>query len=166
MTVVLVEGVSDAVAVETLARRMRMRPPPIVAVGGSKGARRAAAELPEVHLLGLVDRAERADFAGVVDELFVCDPDLEAEFVRALGPDGVLALIVEQGEGHSFSLLQRQPAQRGRTLEQQLRQFFAGRSGNKIRYARLLADAVPLERVPPPLAALLAALDGRDEREA
>jgi hypothetical protein len=114
MTVVLVEGASDAVAVETLARRMRMRPPRIVVVGGSKGARRAAAELPEEHLLGLVDHAERADFAGVVDELFVCDPDLEAEFVRALGPDRVLALVIDQGEAHSFSVLQRQPAQRGR----------------------------------------------------
>lgn len=157
MTVVLVEGASDAAAVETLAARMGLASLRIVAVGGSKGARRVAAELAGQRLLGLVDRAEQADFAGFVDELFVCDPDLEGEFVRTLGADGVLAIIEQQREGHSFSLLQRQPAQRNRTLEQQLIQFFTGRSGNKLRYATLLADAVPLERVPHPLSALLAA---------
>ncbi|WP_275444946.1 MULTISPECIES: hypothetical protein [Microbacterium] len=31
----------------------------------------------------------------------------------------------------------------------------AGRSGNKLRYARLMADAVELTRMPPPLRALL-----------
>ena len=95
--------------------------------------RRAAAALPGERLLGLVDRAEEADFDGVVDEVFVCDPDLEAELVRALGAECVRAIIEQQGEGRSFEVLQRQPAQRGRTLEQQLTQFFAGRSGNKIR---------------------------------
>jgi hypothetical protein len=158
MTVVLVEGASDAAAVETLAARMGLARPRLVAVGGSKGARRAAAELAGERLLGLVDRAEQGDFAGLVGELFVCDPDLEAEFVRALGAEGVLALIQEQGEERSFGVLQRQPAQRRRTLEQQLMLFFAGRSGNKVRYARLLADAVPLDRVPHPIAELLEAV--------
>jgi hypothetical protein len=156
MTVVLVEGASDALAVETLAARLGLAGPRLVVVGGSKGARRAVAELAGERLLGLVDRAEQADFAGLVDELFVCDPDLEAEFVRALGAESVLALIEEQGEGRSFRVLQRQPAQRGRPLEQQLMLFFAGRSGNKVRYARLLAAAVPRDRVPHPLAQLLA----------
>jgi hypothetical protein len=55
-------------------------------------------------------------------------------------------------------VLQRQPAQRGRPLEQQLMLFFAGRSGNKVRYARVLAAAVPRDRVPHPLAQLLAAV--------
>jgi len=159
MTTVLVEGASDVAAVETLARRRGMPPVAIIAVGGSKGVRRAAAGLRGERLLGLVDRAEEADFTGVVDEVFVCDPDLEAELVRALGADRVRAIIEQQGEGRSFEVLQRQPAQRGRTLEQQVTLFFAGRSGNKVRYARLLAAAVPLARVPPPLAALLDALD-------
>ena len=41
---------------------------------------------------------------------------------------------------------------------QQLARFFGGRSGNKPRYARLLAEAVPLDQVPRPLAELLAAV--------
>ena len=158
MTVVLVEGQSDRIALETLAARMGMRMPQIRVVGGSKGARRAVSELRGTRLVGLVDVGERTDFERVLDTVFVCDPDLEAEFVRALGIEGVEAVIAEQGELGSFRSLQRQPFQRDRPVEAQLARFFGGRSGNKARYARLLAEAVPLERVPAPLAALLAAL--------
>ncbi|GAA5085020.1 hypothetical protein GCM10025760_03440 [Microbacterium yannicii] len=158
MTIVLVEGESDRIALETLATRLGMRMPEVRVIGGSKGARRAAAELTGMRLLGLVDQGEREDFERVLDTVFVCDPDLEAEFVRALGVAGVEAVIAEQGELASFRSLQRQPFQRGRPIEAQLARFFGGRSGNKARYAGLMAEAVPLDRVPPPLAALLAAV--------
>lgn len=158
MTVVLVEGESDRIALETLATRMGIRMPEVRVVGGSKGARRAAGQLVGVPLVGLVDVGERRDFERVLDTVFVCDPDLEAEFVRALGVAGVEAVIAEQGELESFRSLQRQPFQRERPVDAQLARFFGGRSGHKARYARLLAEAVPLDRVPPPLAALLAAL--------
>ncbi len=156
--VVLVEGESDRIALMTLAERMGVRMPQVRVVGGSKGARRAAAELAGARLIGLVDDGERADFERVLDTVFVCVPDLEAEFVRALGVGGVEAVIAQQGELDSFRGLQRQPSQRGRPVEAQLARFFGGRSGNKARYARLLAEAVPLDRVPPPLAALLTAV--------
>ena len=158
VTVVLVEGESDRIALETLAARTGIGMPAVRVVGGSKGARRAAEELGAERLIGLVDAGERADFEGVLDTVFVCDPDLEGEFVRALGVDGVEAVIAAQGELESFRSLQRQLFQRDRPPEAQLARFFGGRSGNKARYALLLAEAVPLERVPPPLAALLAAL--------
>jgi len=157
MPVVLVEGVSDAAAVAAVAERLGVRMPRVLPIGGSKGARRAAAGLAGERLLGLVDRAEAADLAPVVEELFVCDPDLESELVRALGTDAALAVIESQGELDSFRLLQRQPAQRGRPLERQLLQFLAGRSGNKERYARLFALAVPADRIPAPLLALVRA---------
>ena len=155
MTIVLVEGESDRAAVEVLAARLGVTGVEVRAVGGSKGARRAVDALPTERVIGLVDANERADFEAVLDAVFVCAPDLEGEFVRALGAARVVALLEEQGEGASFRRLQRQPAQRGRTLEEQLGQFFAGRSGNKLRYARLMADAVELTRMPPPLRALL-----------
>ena len=92
--------------------------------------------------------------------MFVCDPDLEGEFVRSLGVARVEAVIAEQGELESFRRLQNQPFQRGRPPEAQLARFFGGRSGNKARYARLLAEAVPLDRIPGPIAAVLAAAAG------
>jgi len=66
VTVVLVEGESDRVAIETLAARVGLAAPDVRAVGGSKGARRAAAELAGERLIGLVDVRERADFERVV----------------------------------------------------------------------------------------------------
>lgn len=157
MTTVLVEGDSDRIAVHTLAPRLGLPVPHIVAIGGAFSARRAAAGIRDRRLIGLVDRAEAAQFAGVVDEVFVCEPDLEGELIRAIGINGVRAVIEAQGEGASFERMQRQPAQRDRTLEAQLVRFFAGRSGNKARYAALLAEAVPIERAPAVLVDLLRA---------
>ncbi|MBW9092751.1 ATP-dependent endonuclease [Microbacterium jejuense] len=156
--VVLVEGESDRVALETLAARMGIGMPAVLVVGGSKGARRAAGASTAERLIGLVDVGERADFERVLDTVFVCDPGLEGEFVRVLGVAGVEAVIHAQGELGSFRRLQQQPFQRGRPPEAQLARFFGGRSGNKVRYARLLAEAVPLDRMPAPLAGLLALL--------
>jgi hypothetical protein len=87
---------------------------------------------------------------------FVCDRDLEDELIRSLGPPAVEAVLDAQGELRSFRTFQKQPAQQGKTIEQQLRRFMGTRSGRKIEYARLLVDALDLERVPPPLDRLLA----------
>ncbi|HWM15759.1 MAG TPA: ATP-dependent endonuclease [Microbacterium sp.] len=156
MTIIIVEGESDRVAVEILGMRLGMLPPPVLAVGGSKGAQRAADAHAGERLIGLVDIRERADFERVLETVFVCDPDLEGEFVLALGVEAVEALIESQRELASFRRLQRQPDQRARTKQQQLARFFGGRSGNKLRYAKLMAEAVPLQRVPSPIARLLA----------
>jgi NAD-dependent deacetylase len=157
MAVILVEGDSDRIALEVLAERLDVALPSIVATGGAGGVRRAAAAHPDQRLLGLVDAAELDQVAPVVDRVFVCEPDLEAELVRGVGVAAVLELIASQGEADSLRRLQNQPAQRGRPIERQLARFFGGRSGNKARYARLLAERTPLHRIPPPLLALLTA---------
>lgn len=157
MTVIIVEGESDRVVLEVLSTRMGVALWSIVPIGGASGVRRAVSELPDVSIVGLVDANERAHFERVIERVFVCDPDLEGELIRALGYDAVEAVIAEQGELESFRRLQHQPAQRGRPIEAQLARFFGGRSGNKSRYAHLLASAVPLDRIPAPLADLIRA---------
>jgi hypothetical protein len=87
---------------------------------------------------------------------FVCTLDLEDELIRALGTEAVKRVIEAEGELRSLWTLQHQPAQRGRSTQDQLRRFMSGRSGNKHRYARLLADAMDLDRVPRPLDGVLA----------
>jgi hypothetical protein len=67
-------------------------------------------------------------------------------------------VIADQGELGSFRVLQRQPAQRTRTVDQQLHRFFGSGSGRKQRYAGLLVDAVEPDRAPRPLRAVLAAV--------
>ena len=48
------------------------------------------------------------------------------------------------------------PEQQARSHEQQLRRFMGTRSGRKLRYARLLVDALDPTRVPWPLDRVLA----------
>jgi hypothetical protein len=88
----------------------------------------------------------------------VCVADLEDELIRCLGPAAVERVVERQGELGSFRTFQRQPAQRERSLHDQLRRFLGTRSGRKGRYARLLVDALDLSRVPGPLDRLLAQL--------
>ena len=86
---------------------------------------------------------------------YACSPDLEDELIRALGPHAVEEIVEARGELRSFRRLQRQPAQRSQSLHDQLRRLMSGRTGGKERYAAAMAAAVPLERVPRPLSAVL-----------
>jgi hypothetical protein len=126
-----------------------------------------------VRLAGLCDAGEERDFgrslgrAGLAQlELdraglerlgfFVCVADLEDELIRSLGAGHVEQLIEAQGELGPFRTFTKQPAQRNRTREQQLRRFMGTRSGRKIHYGHVLAEALDLTRVPRPLDGVLA----------
>jgi hypothetical protein len=153
---VLVEGESDRAALEALARRRGVEAPRIEVLGGAHAVRGRARRAPDgVALAGLCDAGEAPVFRRALAEVHVCDPDLEGELIRALGPERVVGLIEAEGELGSFRTLQRQPAQRTRPLEAQLVRFLAGRAGNKARYARRLVEALDLDRVPAPLDAAL-----------
>jgi hypothetical protein len=163
-TVVFVEGASDRAAVLKLADRrgrdLGAEGVEVVALGGAHALRRVVSSLDgrELRLVGLCDAGESHEFTRLLDQVFVCDPDLEHELIQALGSDKLEEIIESQGELHSFRTLQKQPFQRTRTLEQQLRVFLGNR---KIRYAPLLVDALDLARVPRPLDELLAAVAAR-----
>ena len=81
----------------------------------------------------------------------VCVADLEDELIRAVGPVDVEQVIERAGELASFRTLQQMPAQRDRTVEQQLHRFVGSKSGRKAKYARLLVNALDLAQVPEPL---------------
>jgi hypothetical protein len=175
-TTVLVEGESDRLAVESLARRcghdLVAEWVNVVPMGGATSIVRFLdryGPAGENHrLLGLCDERESRGIAraldragigsGPLDELgfHVCHTDLEDELIRCLGIDAVLSVIDAQGELASFRLLQRQPSQREQPVTTQLQRFFGGRSGNKVRYAPLLVEALPTGQAPEPLARLVA----------
>jgi hypothetical protein len=176
---VLVEGLSDRAALEVLARRRGLDRAgdgvAIVAIGGatniSRYLERYGPRGRRLEIAGLCDAGEepalrrRLARAGLGEDLsrqemeglgfFVCDRDLEDELIRALGVEGVERVIAAEGEIASFRIMQRQPAQRGRSSEEQLRRFIGTRSGRKIRYGALLAAALDPGRVPHPLAGVL-----------
>jgi hypothetical protein len=125
-----------------------------------------------VRLAGLCDAGEEREFkrglerAGLGSKLtraamealgfFVCDPDLEAELIRAIGAATVEQVVDSQRDLRSFRTLQKQPAWQRRTTEEQLRRFMGSGGRRKIRYARLLVEALDLTRVPRPLDHVLA----------
>jgi hypothetical protein len=86
---------------------------------------------------------------------YVCVEDLEDEMIRAIGTARVEELVDSQGDLGSFRSLQRQPEWRGQPPGAQLRRFLGSGAGRKLRYARLLAGAVDMDRLPHPLEAVL-----------
>ena len=173
-TVVLVEGDSDAAAVSTIAARIStahavgLR---VVSANGVTNYRRLVARIradhPTCRIVGLYDEPEErvvrralesAGFGSPVRRVdlerlgfHACVADLEDEFIRAMGVERVEQVVAEQGELDAFRILQRQPAQRGRPVDQQLRRFMGTKSTRKIRYGHLLASAVDLDACPRPL---------------
>jgi hypothetical protein len=119
------------------------------------------------QVLVLYDAGEAAyvqrtvERAGVPVGLYACDADLEDELIRALGVPGVLEVVERAGDLELWDLLTRQPFHRDRPTDVVLRRFMGTTSGRKLRYAGLLVEAaVELDRVPPPLAALLSDATG------
>lgn len=148
---ILVEGTSDRVALETLAARLDLERPDVVVLGGAHAiASYVPLAPPHARLVGLCDRNEEPLFRRVLEHVEVCDPDLEGELIRALGPERAHALV-----DPSFGILQRQIEYRDQPLEVQLRRYLSGRSGNKIRYARIFVEALDLRAVPGPLKRVL-----------
>jgi hypothetical protein len=180
--VILVEGMSDRVALEALAERRGRTLGPhgisIVHMGGATNISRFLDLLGprglDVRLAGLCDAAEAGCFQRALERagfgsckssadmealgFYVCAADLEDELIRALGTASVEHIIEAQGELRSFRILQQQPAQQGQSPDRQLHRFMGSRSGRKSQYARLLASALDLTRVPRPLDRVLAHL--------
>jgi hypothetical protein len=177
--IVLVEGISDQIAIETLAarrgRNLDAEGILVVPIGGAQALGRFLTRFglgSGTSLAGLCDAGEedvfrrsleRAGFGshltrGDMERLgfHVCVADLEDELIRALGPPSVEAVLDSQGDLGSFRTFQKQPAWRGQSIERQLRRFMGSADRRKLRYARLLVEAVDLARVPRPLDGVLA----------
>jgi hypothetical protein len=183
--VVLVEGVSDQHALEALAERhgrdLAAERIAVLPIGGAQAIDRflvrLRAERPPVRLAGLCDAGEEAHFRRALERaglgtglsragmeklgFYVCDADLEDELIRALGAASVERVVAAQGELGSFRTLQKQAPWRERPLDEQLRRFMGSGGSRKIRYARLLVEALDLARVPRPLDRVLAQVPGR-----
>ncbi|MFB6811967.1 TOPRIM nucleotidyl transferase/hydrolase domain-containing protein [Streptomyces sp. NPDC056387] len=172
-TAVLLEGPSDLAAVDALAaRRGRDLPSEgvcVVPMGGAMNIGRYAALLGPpglgLRLAGLCDEREQPFYerglrrAGAPDRgFFVCLRDLEDELIRALGTAEVEEIVGAEGDSRAWQTFLRQPAQHGRSRQEQLRRFLGTKKGRKIRYGRLLTGALGPGQVPAPLDDLLRSL--------
>ncbi|MDN3029520.1 TOPRIM nucleotidyl transferase/hydrolase domain-containing protein [Streptomyces sp. S.PB5] len=172
-TAVLLEGLSDAAAVDALAasrsRDLAAEGVCVMPMGGAMSVGRFTQLLGPpglgLRLTGLCDEAEHPYYtrglerAGAPQEgFFVCAADLEDELIRALGVARVAELVREEGDLRPLQTFLRQPAQQGRTAQQQLRRFLGTKKGRKIQYGRVLVEALEPDRVPAPLDDLLSSV--------
>jgi len=181
-TVVLVEGVSDQLAVAALAarrgRNLLAEKVFVVPMGGATNIGhfldRFGPNGANIRLAGLCDEAEVHVFqrglaqAGLGDaptraelesrHFYVCAADLEDELIRALGTATVEQILDAHGDLTAFRTFQQQPAQQGTSTAAHLRRFMGTRGGRKIHYAPVLAGALQPDRVPGPLEDLLDAV--------
>ncbi|MFR9780720.1 TOPRIM nucleotidyl transferase/hydrolase domain-containing protein [Micromonospora sp. MS34] len=178
---VLVEGISDQIALKTAAvgrgRDLDAERVVIVPMGGAHAIGRFLTRLgplgTRLRLAGLCDLREEEIFRRGLDVtgvgsprtrtdmehlgFYVCVSDLEEELIRAVGPAGVEVLFDSQGDLRSFRSFQSQPAWRGREPEAQMWRFIRSSSRRSLRYTRLLVEAAAgRDALPRPLDALLA----------
>jgi hypothetical protein len=173
--VVLVEGLSDRNGVEALAERhdrdLAAAGIEVVPIGGAQAIGRALDRYGphglDVRLAGLVDAGEEVEFRRALERaglgtvpgraelealgFYVCEADLEDELIRAHGADEVVRIVEANGDLGPFRTLQKQPEWRDRPTDEQLRRFMGSGGSRKLRYARLLVEALDLERMPRPL---------------
>ena len=159
MAVVLVEGITDRIALEAVAAKLGLdlagEGIEIVPIGGAQAVARVAAEYDGVRLAGLCDVGEERYFRRVLgDATFVCREDLEDELLRAVGTARVEKVLAAQGDLETFRNFQNQPAWRGRPVEAQLRRWLQN-GGRYLRYPPLLIEALEPERIPRPLVGVL-----------
>jgi hypothetical protein len=178
--VVLVEGISDQLALETAAvnrgRDLDAERVVIVPIGGAHAIGRSLTNLGTgVRVAGLCDVHEEEVFRrGLVGArigaprtradmellgFYVCVRDLEDELIRAMGMAAVEELLDAHGDLAAFRSFQNQPAWRGRQPDAQMRRFLCSGSRRKLRYVRLLVEAATgRDALPHPIDGLLAAV--------
>jgi hypothetical protein len=178
--VLLVEGISDQRALEALAarrgRNLGAEGVSVVAIGGAQAIGRFLDRYGprglDIRVAGLCDVGEENDFRRGLERggfgsnltraemesrgFYVCVEDLEDELIRALGIETVEQIADAEGDLRSFRTLQKQAAWQGRPMQEQLRRWLGSGGSRKIKYARLLVDALDLDRVPRPLERVLA----------
>jgi hypothetical protein len=182
-SLVLVEGLSDQAAVETVAKRLGhdlgAEGVIVVSMGGITNFGRFledyARHRPDLRVAGLYDEGgdgyvrsgmERVGLGSdlsrsQMEELgfFACVSDLEEELIRSLGVEQVRDLVASQDELAGLQIMQAQPQWRDRDLADQLHRFLGVRSGRKVRYGTLLSEMLDLSRLPRPLDLLMRHLE-------
>jgi len=177
--VILVEGVSDRAALESLATILGMNLEhekiAIIPMGGAMSIGRFLRVLGpaglDLTLSGLCDAGEEAFFRRSLEAaeigsnltreglaslgFFVCEADLEDELIRALGAPDIEKAFADEGDLAAFRVFQNQPFQRTQTLKHQLHRFLGTIGGRKERYGGVLAARLKPPDIPRPLLSVL-----------
>ena len=182
-TIIVVEGVTDQLALTLAARRsgrdLDAEGASVVAIHGAHALgrflRQLAAEGPGPKLAGLYDEGEEAVIRGALERagygadlhgvrleaigFFACVADLEEELIRAAGESHLSTLIDLEGDSQPWHTFQHQHAWRGRPVDQQFRRFIRSVSERNSRYIRAIIETIDPSGLPRPLRLLLNFVD-------
>ncbi|NJM91852.1 MAG: ATP-dependent endonuclease [Rhodospirillaceae bacterium] len=175
----LVEGISDQIAVETLAGRqardLAKEGVAVVPIGGAHSVSKFLARFgPKgigLHVSGLCDAAEERLFCRELARAGLRAARY-AQRTRKRGllrlrprpgrrtnsrgrPDAIEAILAQERDLASFRTLQKQAAWRDACFVDQLRRFLGAGARRKLRYASLFVLALDLDRQPRPLRDIL-----------
>lgn len=178
-TIVLVEGVTDELALRLAARRLgrdlEAERVSVVPMNGahamSRFLRNLAAEQPHARLAGLYDEGEEAVIRSALEGagygpglvrhgleragFYACSVDLEDELIRAAGEDAISRLIEGSGDAQPWHAFRRQQAWQGRPVDQQFRRFIRSVSERNSRYIRKMIESIDPLDLPRPVRLLL-----------
>jgi predicted ATP-dependent endonuclease of OLD family len=163
--VVLVEGYSDRLAFLTLARRMNRdldsEGISVLSLEGGSGLAAFLALLgPQglrLPVSGLCDADKAGEWIAALAStgakvatrkdltalgFFVCDRDLEDEFVKSLGEVPTRAVLAKEGAATAFQKFAAQPKYASMPLTEQLRRFL---QKDKVRWAPILVEHLDLK---------------------
>jgi len=183
--IVLVEGITDELALTLAARRsgrdLTAEGVTIIGTNGAQGLarvlRQIAAEHPAPTVAGLYDAGEEPvvraalERAGLGRDLdrsrlerlgfFACDSDLEEELTRAAG-DALLSRLIElEGDSQAWRTFRKQRHWQGRPADEQFRRFMRSVSDRNSRYIRCILESIDPTQLPRPLLLLLDYLASR-----
>ena len=177
--IVLVEGVTEELAVTLAARRsgrdLEAEGVSVVPINGahaiSRFLRRMAAEEPGARLAGLYDEGEEGVIRAALERaghgrdldrsrletvgFFACVADLEDELIRAAGETNLSRLIELEGDAQPWRTFRNQHAWHGRPVDQQFHRFIRSVSERNGRYIRAIVETIDPTRLPRPLRLLL-----------
>ena len=187
-TVVLVEGVTDELALRLAAQRsgrdLAAEGVSVLSMNGahamSRCLRRLAAEEPQSRVAGLYDAGETAVVSAALERaglgrgldlagmerigFFACSEDLEDELIRAAGGTLLSRLVELEGDVQPWHTFRRQQAWQHRPVDQQFRRFIRSISARNSRYIRAIVMAIDPSQLPRPLRLLLEFVDpGRQQ---
>jgi hypothetical protein len=178
-TIVLVEGVTDELALTLAARRsgrdLEAEGVSVVPINGahaiSRFLQRIATDERGAKLAGLYDEGEeeiiqaaleRAGYGRNLDRsrleelgFFACIADLEDELIRAAGETNLSKLVELEGDAQPWRRFRSQQAWSGRPMDQQFRRFIRSVSERNSRYIRAIVETIDISRLPRPLRLLL-----------
>jgi len=180
-TIVLVEGVTDKLALTLAARRsgrdLSAEGVTVVPTNGAHGIsrflRQMAVEDPDAKVAGLYDEGEEEVIRAALERagrgpgldrdplesvgFFACVADLEEELIRAaIEAELDLSTLIElHGDAQSWRRFRSQMAWQGRPVDQQFRRFIRSVSERNSRYVRAIVETIDPSQLPRPLRMLL-----------